>query len=159
MATSRNTLVSLLLALCVVAVVDAIAFVVFFYWTGTVVGAVLYELVFVALPSGLAIPWLYRRFRDQRAVTGIEVQTSAVSVLAYSLSAVLGACVGAAVFYVLFFFPTWIWNPDVMLLWGWFGTPLGVVAGLACFVRVTRVLGRKLVLRINSQAMVGTNAP
>jgi hypothetical protein len=137
-------------ALGVLVVMNTIAFGIAFLWTGTIAGAAFFEYIFFA-PSSLvlATPRLYRHFRDQKAIPSIDARTVATSALAYSLSGALGACVGAAVFYVLFFFPTWIWNPDVMLLWGWFGTPLGAVCGVICFVRITDVLGRKLVNHLN----------
>jgi hypothetical protein len=69
------------------------------------------------------------------------------ALVAYLLAAMLGAMLGGMFFYVAFFFPTWFMRADLLLLWGWFGTPIGVVGGTALFLATTQRSGAHLARR------------
>lgn len=62
------------------------------------------------------------------------------------VAAAIGAACGLGVFLLVLFFPAFFTREDVMLLWGWFGTPLGLVFGFAAFLvgqkLATKVIGR-----------------
>jgi hypothetical protein len=66
--------------------------------------------------------------------------------IGYLVAAAIGFAVGGAVFYVVFFFPSWFMGEDILLAWGWVGTPLGLLVGVASGVaaarRARRAMGR-----------------
>jgi H+/Cl- antiporter ClcA len=72
------------------------------------------------------------------------------TVSAYLVAAALGAAVGALFFYVVFFFPSWFMKEDILLLWGWVGTPMGIVGGVAIFLMVAKRLGNWLAQRLKA---------
>jgi|GEM_PF-6451006 len=71
---------------------------------------------------------------------------------AYLSAGALGIALGGVLFYVVFFFPSWFMDKDILLLWGWFGTPLGFVGGVAIFLTVLKHLGRYLAWRLKPHA-------
>ena len=66
-------------------------------------------------------------------------------ILAYGIAALLGVLAGGVFFYVVFSFPIWIYGkPDILIVWGWFGVPIGFLGGTALFLWITLRLGRRL---------------
>ena len=46
----------------------------------------------------------------------------------------LSVALGAGLFAIIFFGPAWVsGNHDILLAWGWIGTPLGFLAGFGLF--------------------------
>ena len=70
--------------------------------------------------------------------------------VAYVIAGALGIALGALFFYVVFFFPSWFMKENVLLLWGWVGTPVGFIGGVAIFLAVMKRGGRYLAKRFNA---------
>ena len=71
--------------------------------------------------------------------------------VAYGIAGALGIALGALFFYVVFFLPSWFMKEDILLLWGWVGTPVGLIGGVAIFLTATKRGGRYLAQRFNTQ--------
>ena len=68
----------------------------------------------------------------------------------YGIAGALGIALGALFFYVVFFFPSWFTKEDILLLWGWIGTPVGFIGGVAIFLATTKRGGRYFAQRFNT---------
>jgi len=70
--------------------------------------------------------------------------------VAYVIAGALGIALGALFFYLLFFLPSWFMKENVLLLWGWVGTPVGLFGGVAIFLTALKRGGRYLAQRFNT---------
>ena len=82
-----------------------------------------------------------------------------IKVLAFGIAAIIGAAIGCAFFYVVFSFPIWLYGkPDILIVWGWFGVPIGFAGGVFLFARVTVGLGWTFVATFSPRKRKSTAA-
>jgi len=83
-----------------------------------------------------------------------------IKILAYGIAAFIGTILGCAFGYAFFWFPVWLYGkPDILIIWGWFGLPIGFVGGVALFTNVTIHLGRRLAAQKGTIAASSTPPP
>lgn len=73
-----------------------------------------------------------------------KISNALLTLLAYGTACLAGVVVRGAFFWVLFFWPSWCMEVDILLLWGWIGMPIGLVGAVACVLWGTGRLGRNL---------------